>query len=78
MPLPSDATATLSVDAMLLEKAQKEGIDASRAAEEGLRAALRRSQAAAWRRENAEAIASSNAWVEAHGLPLVHVQQSQW
>lgn len=70
MPLPSDATATLSVDATLLAAAQQEGIDASRAAEEGLRAALRRAQAAAWRRENAEAIASSNAWIEEHGLPL--------
>ncbi len=60
----------ISIDPHLLAAAKALGINVSRAAETGLRDAVRRAQAAEWGRENAEAIASSNAWVEAHGLPL--------
>ena len=70
------ATIPLPVDAELLNAARAQGIDPSRAAEEGLREALRRARAEAWRRENAEAIASSNAWVEEHGLPLASNRMS--
>jgi antitoxin CcdA len=40
-----------------------------RAAEAGLREAVRAARAEAWQRENAGALASSNDWAEAHGLP---------
>ena len=62
--------ANLSLDQALLQEAKAFGVNVSRAAEAGLRDAVREAKAAAWRRENADAIASSNAWVEANGLPL--------
>lgn len=62
--------ANLSLDAELLREARALGVNVSRAAETGVRAAVRQARAEAWRAENAAAIDSSNAWVEAHGLPL--------
>lgn len=49
-------------------------VNLSRAAEEALRVAVRQARADRWRAENAEALASSNAWVEQHGLPLARYQ----
>lgn len=60
----------LSIEVGLLDHAKELGINLSRAAEAGLVTAIRKEQARRWREENAEAIASSNAWVEKHGLPL--------
>ena len=65
----------LSLDNELLLEARALGVNVSRAAEEGLRAAVRIARADAWRAENAEALASSNAWVEANGLPLAAFRQ---
>ena len=65
----------LSLDPGLLSEARDLGVNVSRAAEAGLREAVRAAKAEAWRRENAEAIASANAWVEAHGLPLERYRQ---
>ncbi len=62
--------ANLSLDAALVDEARALGLNLSAAAEAGLRAAVAEARAARWRAENAEALASSNAWVEAHGLPL--------
>lgn len=45
-------------------------MNVSRAAEAGVHEAVRSARVAAWRRENAGAIAEYNAWVEAHGVPL--------
>lgn len=67
-------TRPVPVDASLVDDLRSLGIDPARAAEEGLRRALRGARGEVWRRENAEAIASSNAWVEAHGLPLACYQ----
>ena len=36
----------------------------------GLREAVRQEKAAAWLRENTEAIAAWNAWIEENSLPL--------
>ncbi|WP_412052011.1 type II toxin-antitoxin system CcdA family antitoxin (plasmid) [Hoeflea sp. Naph1] len=47
----------------------------SQAAEAGLRRAVAEAKAQAWRRENAAALASSNAWAQAHGLPLEKYRQ---
>lgn len=62
--------ANLSLDPSLMAEARSLGINLSRAAESGLRAAVREARAAEWARDNAEAVASSNAWVDGHGLPL--------
>lgn len=66
---PKKAT-NLTLDASLIEEARTLNVNLSRAAEEGLRVAVREARADRWRTENAEALASSNAWVEQHGLPL--------
>jgi antitoxin CcdA len=66
---PKKAT-NLTLDASLIEEARTLDVNLSRAAEEGLRVAVRQARADRWRAENAEALASSNAWVEQHGLPL--------
>ncbi len=60
----------LHVDPALLERARAHDVDLVRAAEDGLRRALRSVQADRWREENAEAIRAANAWVDEHGLPL--------
>ncbi len=60
----------LSLDRALLHEARALGVNLSRAAETGLRQAVAEAKAEAWRHENAEALRSSNAWAEAHGLPL--------
>jgi antitoxin CcdA len=62
---PRKAT-NLSLDADLLEQARALGINISRACERGLAEAL----AERWREDNAEALTSSNDYVERHGLPL--------
>ncbi|WP_136646430.1 type II toxin-antitoxin system CcdA family antitoxin [Tabrizicola sp. YIM 78059] len=62
--------ANLSLDAALVDEARALGLNLSAAAEAGLRAAVAEARAARWLAENAEALASSNAWVEAKGLPL--------
>ncbi len=67
---PSRKATNLSLDPTLLAEARKLGINVSRAAEAGLAQAVRAARAEAWRQENAAALASSNAWVETHGLPL--------
>ena len=65
----------LSIDPDLIEEAKALGVNASRAAEAGVREAVRAAKGEAWLRENAEAIASSNAWVEKNGLPLAKYRQ---
>lgn len=65
----------LSLDQALLAEARELGVNVSRAAEDGLRNAVRKARAEAWRRDNADAIASSNAWVKVHGLPLERFRQ---
>jgi antitoxin CcdA len=70
---PKKAT-NVTLDASLIEEARKLEINLSRAAEDGLRVAVRQARADRWRAENAEALASSNAWIEEHGLPLAQYQ----
>lgn len=57
----------LSLDSNPLSEARALKVNLSRAAEEGVRAAVRSDQ---WKAENAEALESSNIFVETHGLPL--------
>lgn len=60
----------LSLGQGLLSEARSFGVNLSQAAEAGLRHAVQDAKAAAWKRENAKAIESSNQWVEENGLPL--------
>ena len=60
----------LSIDQSLLADAKALGVNLSQAAEAGLRTAVSEAKGAAWKRDNAKAIKSSNEWVEKHGLPL--------
>ena len=62
--------ANLSLDAELLKEARALEINISSAAEEGLKQAVSKAKAEAWKRENAEAIDDYNRWIEKHGLPL--------
>jgi antitoxin CcdA len=60
----------LTLDQGLLSEARTFGVNLSQAAEAGLRRAVRDAKATAWKRENAQALEASNAWVEQRGLPL--------
>ncbi|PTQ66241.1 type II toxin-antitoxin system CcdA family antitoxin [Celeribacter persicus] len=60
----------LTLDQGLLAEARSFGVNLSQAAEAGLRSAVREAKAAAWLRENADALETSNRWVAGHGLPL--------
>lgn len=62
--------ANLSIDASLLETAKGLSINLSRAAEDGIALAIKREKERQWLEENREALESSNAYVEKHGLPL--------
>jgi len=65
----------LSVNAALLQEAKSFKINLSKAAERGIAATLSESKAEQWKRENAEAIQSFNAYIEKHGLPLAKYRQ---
>ncbi len=60
----------VTLDPAVLEEARALGVNLSQAAEAGVRRAVAQARAEAWKKENAEALASSNRWVDAHGLPL--------
>jgi len=62
--------ANLTLDAALLDEARGLGLNLSAAAEQGLRVAVAEARAARWLDDNAAALASSNDWVAANGLPL--------
>ncbi|HEY9280247.1 MAG TPA: type II toxin-antitoxin system CcdA family antitoxin [Eoetvoesiella sp.] len=66
---PKRAT-NVSLAENLLSEAKALHINISQAAEAGLVQAIARRQTELWLEENEEAIDSSNAFVEKHGLPL--------
>jgi antitoxin CcdA len=75
MRLSFDATApkratNVSLNSDLLEQAKALGVNVSRACERGLAAQIAELRENRWLDENHAALASSNAYVEAHGLPL--------
>lgn len=65
----------LTLDPSLLTEARSFGVNLSQAAEAGVRRAVAAAKAEAWKRENAAALESSNAWADAHGLPLDQYRQ---
>lgn len=72
-PAPSGTSrkaTNVSLDEALLAEAKALRINVSQAAEAGLARAVAERRAERWREENREALESSNAYVEQHGLPL--------
>lgn len=64
-----------SLGGRLLQEARTLDIGVSRSAESGIAEAVRLKKQLLWQRENAAAVASSNAYVEASGLPLSRYRQ---
>uniref|UniRef100_A0A486XT99 COG5302: Post-segregation antitoxin (Ccd killing mechanism protein) encoded by the F plasmid n=1 Tax=Rheinheimera sp. BAL341 TaxID=1708203 RepID=A0A486XT99_9GAMM len=60
----------LSLDNTLLLEAKSLGINLSQSAEAGIAEAIKQCKQALWLRNNAEAIASSNEFINQNGLPL--------
>lgn len=69
VPAPKKATEVFLSEALLSE-ARDLGVDITQAAETGLVKAVSDKRAELWLKENAEAIAYYNAYVEQQGLPL--------
>ena len=67
--------ANLSLDSELVSCARDLKINISRAAEDGIAAAVKAERERLWRLENAEAIRQENEYVEKHGLPLAKYRQ---
>ena len=65
----------VSLNSELLQQARELDINISRACEQGLSKAIKIAREEQWLAENAEAIASSNEWVERNGLPLARYRQ---
>ena len=74
MPAPNRRATSLTMDRQLLDDARALGVNISRAAEAGLTRALKEAREVAWKRENADAIAYWNTYVEENGLPLAHLR----
>lgn len=62
------ANVSIRQDVLATAKALK--INLSQAAERGILEAVKEKQAEQWAEDNRAALESSNAYVEAHGLPL--------
>lgn len=60
----------VSLDAALVEEAKALGVNISLASTRGLEQAVKQARSERWLEENRSALESSNAWVEANGLPL--------
>jgi antitoxin CcdA len=75
MPTPLRKATNLSLDQQLVNEARQLGINLSRACEQGLAVQIAQERRRKWLAENAEAIASSNAYVDKNGLPLAHLRQ---
>ncbi len=65
----------VSLDPTLVAEAKTLGLNVSKACERGLKSEISAAREAAWLAENAAALASSNAYVAAHGLPLASFRQ---
>lgn len=63
-------STNLTLDAELANEAKTLGISLSRAAEQGIAAAVKAEKERRWREENREATESYNKWIEKNGLPL--------
>ena len=60
----------LSLNTTLLQEAKSLGINLSQSAETGIAEAIKQRKQALWLKNNAEAITSSNEFINQNGLPL--------
>lgn len=65
----------ISLSSELIDEAKRLNINISQACEQGLERQVAKTRAEQWLEENREAIESSNAYVEKHGLPLARYRQ---
>ncbi|MBW8754704.1 MAG: type II toxin-antitoxin system CcdA family antitoxin [Sphingomonadales bacterium] len=65
----------VSLDEELVAEAKELGVNVSRACEKGLAAEVREARRQKWVEENWDAIQSSNAYFQEHGLPLAKYRQ---
>ncbi len=72
---PARRATNVTIREDLLVEAKELAVNLSRAAEQGIGQAVAEKRAARWQAENAEAIASSNDYVERNGLPLARHRQ---
>lgn len=68
----------VSLPADLVAEAKRLGINVSQACEAGLAGEVRKQLSEEWKRENREAIESSNEYVRKHGLPLARHRDRLW
>ena len=74
MPATRRATS-MTLDAALLDEARALGVNLSRAAEEGLLAAVKAERKRRWAEENAEFIRDYNEWIAENGVPLAEFRK---
>lgn len=72
---PVRKPTNLTLNSALLKEAKALGINVSRSAEAGIAEAVKLQKRENWLKENSKALASSNAFVEANGLPLAKHRQ---
>jgi len=76
MPTASARKPTnLSIEQSTLLEAKKLGINLSQAAEAGIKNKIVERRTEIWKQQNKDALASSNEYVENHGLPLEKARQ---
>jgi antitoxin CcdA len=68
----------VSLPADLVDDAKRLGINLSQSCEEGLRNEVRKTLSEQWKRDNMEALESSNEYVRKHGLPLARYRDLLW
>jgi antitoxin CcdA len=83
MNRPSKITSSrratnVSLPADLVDDAKRLGINLSQSCEEGLRSEVRKTLSEQWKRDNMEALESSNEYVRKHGLPLARYRDLLW
>lgn len=69
-PAPARKSTNLTLAVRLVAEARELGVNVSQAAEVGIAAAVAGRRQQRWLDENRDALESSNAFVEQHGLPL--------
>lgn len=72
---PARRPTNISLNRALVQEARALGVNLSQACERGLVQQIAEARSAQWLDENRAAIASSNAFVEANGLPLAALRQ---
>ena len=74
---PGRKSTNLTLATGLVAEARELGVNLSQAAEAGIAAAVAHRRRERWLAENRDALDSSNAFVEEHGLPLARYRSSR-